>query len=203
MDPASKKPRATYQDVLNAPERQIAEVINGEMHLSPRPAGPHTSVMGLLGAKLITSFGGGGGSPGGWTILPEPELHLGENVVVPDLAGWRDERLPVLAVPHFTVVPDWICEVLSRSTERLDRAEKQPLFAAAGVRWFWLLHPMRRTLEVFRLHEGKWLTIATLKDDDRGRLEPFVELELELATLWRKLPLPTVASDTGVESWAD
>ncbi|MBL9019769.1 MAG: Uma2 family endonuclease [Myxococcales bacterium] len=204
MDPAPKKPRATYQDVLDAPEHEVAEIVAGQLHLSPRPAAPHASVMSLLGADLIAAFGRGRGGPGGWTILIEPELHLGEDIVVPDIAGWRHDRLPVVPdAAYVTLAPDWICEVLSRSTEKLDRAEKPAVYAAAGVRWAWLVHPIRRTLEAFRLEAGKWVVLAILKDDERGRIEPFDAIELELSTLWTLLPLPTPASEAGVASWAE
>jgi Uma2 family endonuclease len=195
IDPAEKR-RATYQDVLDAPEHVVAEIIAGELRLSPRPAGPATSVASVLGAELVLPFGRGRGGPGGWIILAEPELHLGDEVVVPDLAGWRRERMPVVPdEAFFTVVPDWICEVLSPSTERMDRAEKMPLYATLGVHHAWLVHPRRRTLEAFRLHEGKWLAIAVHKDDDRARIEPFDAVELDVASLWADVPLPTRASE--------
>ena len=204
MDSAPKKPRATYQDVLNAPEHEVAEIVAGQLHLFPRPAGPHSSVMSLLGAELIPPFGRGRGGPGGWIILIEPEIHLGEDIVVPDIAGWRRERLPVIPdAAYFTLAPDWVCEVLSRSTEKFDRAEKLAVYAAAGVRWVWLVHPIRRTLEAFRLHDGAWVVTAILKDEDRGRIEPFDAIELELSTLWMHLSLPTRASEAGAESWAE
>jgi Uma2 family endonuclease len=180
--------RATYQDVLDAPRHQVAEIIGGELRLSPRPAGPHASVASTLGAELITPFKLGRNGPGGWIILFEPELHLGDDIVVPDLAGWRRERMPVVDdVAYFTLAPDWLCEVLSRSTEKADRADKLAIYAAAGVRHVWLVHPIRRTLEVMRLHEGKWLTLAVHRDDQRVRVEPFDAIELELGGLWADL----------------
>ncbi len=130
-------------------------------------------------------------------ILFEPELHFGDEVVIPDLAGWRRERLPVVPdEAFFTLPPDWICEVLSKSTERTDRAEKLPLYASVGVRHAWLVHPRRRTLEAYRLHEGKWLTLAIYKDLERARIEPFDAIELDLAMLWADVPLPTRASES-------
>ena len=198
-DPGDKKKRATYQDVLDAPAHMIAEIIGGELRLS-RPGGPSTSVATSLTGEIEPRFGRGRGGPGGWIILAEPELHLGDEVVVPDLVGWRTERMPVVPdEPFFTLPPDWICEVLSRSTERTDRVEKMPLYAGAGVGHAWLVHPRRRTLEVFRLHEGKWLTIAVHKDDDRARIEPFDAIELELGTLRTHLPLPTKAGEDAAE----
>src|SRR5688572_30939502 len=116
-DPVDKKKRATYQDLLDAPEHKVADLINGELYLSPRPAGPHTVVASTLHYEIGPPFGRGRGGPGGWIILFEPELHLGDDVLVPDLAGWRRERMPFVPDGQFDVAPDWICEVLSKSTE--------------------------------------------------------------------------------------
>jgi Uma2 family endonuclease len=181
--------RATYQDILDAPEHKVAEIIDGELRLSPRPAGAATSVGSVLGAELYAPFGRGRGGPGGWIILDEPELHLGEDVLIPDLAGWRRERMPVVEnVAGFTLPPDWICEVLSPSTERTDRAEKLPIYASVGVGHAWLVHPRHRTVEVLRLHDGKWLTLAVHRDDQIVRAEPFDAIEIDLANLWADLP---------------
>ncbi len=196
IDP--KRREATYQDVLDAPEHKIAELIDGELFLSPRPGGPHSSVASLLGAELIHPFRHGRGGPGGWIIIYEPELHFGKRVVVPDFAGWRRERMP--SVPEgvaFTVVPDWVCEVASKSTEKLDRRKKLPLYASVGVGHAWLIHPRLRTLEVLRLHDGKWLTLGVHGDDDKVRAEPFEAIKLDLAMLW--LDFPTRASESTVE----
>jgi Uma2 family endonuclease len=199
MDPIKKR-RATYQDVLDSPEHMIAEIIGGELRLSSRPGGPATAVASALGDELGPPFKRGRGGPGGWLILDEPELHLGDQIVVPDLAGWRIERMPV--VPdgaHFTLPPDWICEVLSRSTERSDRQDKMPIYASHGVQYAWLVHPRRRTLEAFRLCDARWLPSGTYKDTDRARIEPFEAIELDLPALWAHVPLPTRASEPAAE----
>lgn len=189
---APSRRRATYADVLAAPPHMVAEVIGGELVLSPRPAGPHTAVSSALGAELILPFGRGRGGPGGWIILDGPELHLGEDIVVPDLAGWRRERLPAVRddVAYFELAPDWLCEVLSPSTERFDRADKLAIYAAAGVGHVWLVTPRTRTLEVLRRQERQWLQVAVHRDDARVRAEPFDAVELELATLWADLAPP-------------
>ncbi|MBA3456579.1 MAG: Uma2 family endonuclease [Deltaproteobacteria bacterium] len=191
----SEKREATYQDVLDAPENMIAELIDGELILSPRPGGPHTSVASMLGAELIPPFcHGSGGGPGGWIILDEPELHLGTGVLVPDLAGWHRSRMP--QVPEgasFTVVPDWVCEVASKSTEKLDRKRKLPIYAAAGVRHLWLIQPKTRSVDIMRLQGGKWLLIDVHSDGDKVRAEPFDDVEIDLAKLW--FALPTKASE--------
>jgi Uma2 family endonuclease len=189
------KRRANYQDVLDAPPHVVAEVVDGELWLSPRPAGPHTAVTSALGDELGPPFKRGRGGPGGWLILDEPELHFGPQtgpqIVVPDLAGWRRERLPKVAnAPYFTLAPDWLCEVISRSTEKLDRAKKLPIYAAHGVRNVWLVNPLQQTLEVLRLHDGKWLTLAVHCDDAKVRAEPFDVLEIALADLWADFEAP-------------
>lgn len=189
-DPAGKKPRATYQDVLDAPANKVAEIIAGELHLAPRPAGPATSAASKLLFDLGPPFDGGRGGPGGWLILAEPELHVGDDVVVPDLAGWRRDRMAMVPdSPFFTLVPDWICEVLSPSTERLDRAEKLPLFAVWGVRYAWLVHPKHRTLEAWQLVDQRWQLLGVHKDDARVRVEPFDAIELDLSVWWSDIPL--------------
>jgi Uma2 family endonuclease len=197
--PASKR-RATYQDVLDAPEHMVAEIIGGELRLSPRPGGPATSVASKLAGELVPPFNNGRGGPGGWIILVEPELHLGEEIVVPDLAGWRIERLPV--VPDgafFTLAPDWACEVISPASESTDRLEKLPLYASVGVGHAWLVHPRRRSIEAFRLHDGQWLAIAIHRSHERARIEPFEAIEIDLAELWANIPLPTKASEEAAE----
>lgn len=191
-----EKKRATYQDVLDAPPHKNAEIINGTLHLWPRPGIPHANVASVIGGELYAPFGRGRGGPGGWIILDEPELHFGDDVLIPDLAGWRRERLPHLAdVPYFTLPPDWICEVLSRSTEKVDRLEKMPNYAAAGVAHAWLVHPAHRSVEVFRLHDGKWMAIASYTDSVRARIEPFDAIEIDLDALWTDTPLPTRAGE--------
>jgi Uma2 family endonuclease len=200
MDEAPKKRRATYQDVLDAPEHMIAEIINGELRLTPRPGAPATSVASTLHTEINMQFGSGRGGPGGWILLFEPELHFGDEVLVPDLAGWRRERLPFVPdEPFITVPPDWVCEVLSKSTERTDRIEKMPLYASVGVGYAWLVHPRSRTVEAFCLHDGKWLMTGAYKDGDRARIEPFAAVELDLAQLWSDLPYPTKASEPTTE----
>src|SRR2546428_6351506 len=116
--------RATYQDVVDAPEHRVAEIVNGELRLSPRPRTTHARSASKLGAVLDGPFDRGVGGPGGWVLLDEPELHL-PDIVVPDLAGWRRERMPELPdEPFLILAPDWVCEVLSPSTADFDRADK-------------------------------------------------------------------------------
>ncbi len=179
--------RATYQDVLDAPRHLVAEVIEGVLHTHPRPALLHAQAASVLGGDLITQFHRGRGGPGGWIILVEPELHLGPepDIVVPDLAGWRNERLPRVPDAAFlSLAPDWVCEVLSRSTEGIDRSKKLPIYAREGVAHVWLLDPMVRTLEVFRLDAESYRLVCTWCGDKLVRAEPFDAVELELGALW-------------------
>jgi Uma2 family endonuclease len=186
--------RATYEDVLNAPENKVAEIVDGELLLSPRPSAWHALAHSELQMAIGTAFHRGAGGPGGWWILTEPELHLGEPITVPDLAGWRRERMPsVPDVAFFTLAPDWVCEVLSPSTERFDRGKKLKAYAAAGVTHAWLVKPSDRTLEVLRLREGAWTIVAVWEDTAVVRAEPFEAIELELGRLWAD-PTPPAPS---------
>ena len=178
--------RATYEDVLNAPEHKVAEILDGELVLSPRPAPRHALAASRLGG-ILQPFDDDRRSPGGWWILLEPELHFGDQVLVPDLAGWRRERLPTIPdEAHFTLAPDWVCEVLSASTASLDRALKMPVYAREGVQYVWLVDPERQSLEVFRLQDGRYTLLVTHAGMTRVRAEPFEALELELPYLWGK-----------------
>ena len=183
--------RATYQDVLDAPAHKVAEIIDGVLHLGPRRAKPEALAASALGGELTPPFRRGRGGPGGWFLLDQPEVHLDADVLVPDLAGWRYERMPVLLTdePYFVLAPDWICEVLSPSTAKLDRAGKLPVYARAEVRHAWLVDPVLRTLEVLRLERGRWVLLDTYRDDACVRAEPFEVFELELYALWAGVQL--------------
>jgi Uma2 family endonuclease len=183
------KREATYEDLLAAPEDKIAEIIEGELVLSPHAANPHSVALSALQEELGPPFKRGRGGPGGWIILVEPEVHLGRNVLVPDLAAWRRETMSLVPnEPYFTTRPDWICEVLSPSTERRDRGVKVRLYAAAGVSSAWLVNPLQHTLEVLRLSAEtptQWTTLGVFADDEKVRAAPFDALELDLAVLWQ------------------
>lgn len=188
MKPARR--HATYDDILHAPETLVAELIDGDLYTSPRPAIPHARAASALGQDL-RSFDqppGDPDAPGGWWILMEPELHFGADVLVPDLAGWRRERLPVLPdEAAFTLAPDWACEVLSPTTAALDRARKMPVYARHGVAHLWLIDPRARTLEVYRLESGRWVVAGTHGGTAAVRAEPFAELELDVRRWWGEL----------------
>ncbi len=186
---------ATYDDVLAAPEHQVAEILAGELHLSPRPAMPHAVAATVLGEELGPPFRRGKGGPGGWIILDEPEIHLGGDVLVPDLAGWRRTTMDHVAnLPYFEVRPDWVCEVLSPSTEKADRTLKLPIYAREGVAHAWLVNPLLRTLEVLRLQDGRWTNLGSFHDDqevraEEVRAEPFDAIVLSLGVLWADVRL--------------
>ena len=195
MDDQDGGPRrpAGYQDVLDAPEHMVAEVVAGELYLSPRPAPPHAVAASRLQTLLGAPFDLGRGGPGGWFILDEPELHLVEDIVVPDLAGWRRSTMDhVPAQPaYFETRPDWVCEILSPSTAKLDRSLKLGVYARAGVSHVWLIDPLARLVEVLvRVPqggigpEGRWSIQATFADPTRVRVDPFAAVELELDLLW-------------------
>lgn len=176
---------ATYEDLLQVPGHLVAEIIHGQLVTHPRPAPRHAVASSSLGVEVGGPFGKGRGGPGGWWVLDEPELHLGADVLVPDLAGWRRERMPGLPeTAWFELAPDWVCEVLSPSTARVDRVEKLPIYAAAGVRHAWLIDPDLRTLEAFENHDGRWLLLAARENDNPVQLPPFDAISFPLDTLW-------------------
>jgi Uma2 family endonuclease len=179
------KQNATYADLCAVPENFVAEILEGELYAFPRPATPHAHAATVLGGELNGPFHRGKNGPGGWLLLDEPELHFGRDVLVPDMAGWRRERLPTLpAVAHLTLAPDWLCEVLSPSTETVDRAKKLKIYAREGVGHVWLVNPLLQTLEVLRLESERWSLRATYEGSPNIRAEPFDAIELELGALW-------------------
>jgi len=176
---------ATYADILALPENVVGEIIQGDLVVSPRPAPPHALAASILTGDLTLPFSRGRGGPGGWWILDEPELHLGEHVLVPDLAGWRRERMPVLPTEaFFTVAPDWVCEVLSPSSGRIDRMRKLPIYLEHEVTWAWLVDPLARTLEVFERAAGRWTLAALHEGDVTIRAVPFDAVEIEMGGWW-------------------
>ena len=177
--------KARYEDLLDLPDNVVGEILAGEVHTTPRPAPHHAVAYSALGYCLGGPYGGGIDGPGGWWILDEPELHLGPDIIVPDLAGWRRERMPNLPeTAWFELAPDWVCEVLSPATARLDRGTKMGIYARERVPFLWLVDPDNRTLEVYRLEGGHWLLLTILKDDDPVRQPPFDATESPLDRLW-------------------
>ena len=182
----AKRP-ASYEDIVALPEHVIGEIVGGELHVSPRPASKHAVAGSALGEELGPPFKRGRGGPGGWVILDEPELHLGRDVLVPDLAGWRRERMPEIPdVAYFVLAPDWVAEVLSPSTVVIDRGRKLAAYARSHVSHVWFVDPVAQTLEVLRLDGETYRVVMVASADDVVRAEPFDAIELGLAVLWAR-----------------
>ena len=176
---------ATYEDLFDLPDHVIGEILHGQLITQPRPAPRHARASSIIGGEIVSPYDQGRGGPGGWWILDEPELHLDRHILVPDLAGWRRERLPQLPEEaYFSVAPDWVCEVLSPATARTDRAVKMPIYADQSVQWLWLVDPNNRTLEVYRLLDGHWLLEHTWQNDDVVKAPPFDQISMMLSDLW-------------------
>lgn len=186
MNTAPSYPRSLYDELCALPEGTTGEIIGGRLHTQPRLSGRHGLAEGALNVHIGGPFGYRHG-PGGWWIIPEPEIHFVRDteVTVPDLAGWRRERMPALPEDHrFEVVPDWVCEILSPSTTQKDRVLKLPRYALYGVAHVWLVDPLAHTLEAYELRQGCWVLIATLADDAPARVPPFEAVEFPLGDLW-------------------
>ena len=186
--PLPLKQAARYEDLLNVPDNLVGEIIDGDLHTHPRPAPRHALAYSVLGGNIGGAYHWGEG-PGGWWILDEPEPHLGGDVLVPDLAGWRRERMPSLPeAAWFELASDWVCEILSPSTARVDRVLKMPIYAREGVNHLWLVDPELQTLEVYVLdtsHENPhWLLLDSLEGDAPVRQPPFDAIEFSLGSLW-------------------
>ncbi len=176
---------ATYEDLKKVPPHKVAEIINGRLITQPRPAPRHAVASSSVGNKIGSPFHHGDGGPGGWWILDEPELHLGDHVLVPDLAGWRRENMPKLPeTAFFETPPDWICEVISPSTARYDRLEKRQIYAEFKIPYLWFIDPNEKILEAFELQNGKWTLLATRANDDEIAIAPFDEVPFSLSALW-------------------
>ena len=185
-EPLAGRGRATYQDVIDAPVHRVAEIVDGRLYVSPRP-GPlaalaKTGLNVVLGRPFDRGRDDG---PGGWWLLREPELHFGDDVVVPDFTGWRRGRMPRIPTTDFvTLAPDWVCETLSPETHELDLDAKLPVYAREGVGHLWLIEPTDRTLEAFELRDGEWVLIGCAKDDEPVSVRPFDAITFSLGDLW-------------------
>ena len=184
---------ATYDDLRALPENVTGEILHGELHVSPRPAPPHAFAGSGLGADLHGAFHrkpGGPHGPGGWWIIDEPELHYGRHVLVPDLAGWRRERMPHYPpTPYFELAPDWVCEVVSPSSQRRDRVVKMALYGEFGVRFLWLVDPLQRTVEAFERDGERWILAGVaVQDETEARLPPFEAVALDVTRWWEGAP---------------
>jgi Uma2 family endonuclease len=185
MEQIAEKLGDVYQELLNLPENMHGEIIDGELHVQPRPAPKHALASSYLGSDLVGPYGKGRGGPGGWWIIDEPEIHLGSDVFVPDIAGWKKERMPLLPkTAYFDLSPDWICEVISQSTARKDRVLKMPLYAKNKVQYIWLIEPTTQILEAYQLEGQYWKLIGTFAEGDKVSIAPFSEISIDLSFLW-------------------
>lgn len=181
---AAKRP-ATYEDLFALPANMVGQIVFGTLHAHPRPAVPHALAASALGEELGPPFKRGRGGPGGWLILDEPELHLGADILVPDLGGWRRARLPEAPrTAFFTLASDWVCEVLSPSTSALDRGDKLKVYAREGVSNVWLVDPAGKTVEVLQLDGETYRILDVHSGDGKVRAIPFDAIELDLSILW-------------------
>ncbi|HSC28180.1 MAG TPA: Uma2 family endonuclease, partial [Vicinamibacterales bacterium] len=176
---------ATYEDLIRVPGHLIAEIVDGELWTSPRPAPTHAWASSTLAGLLNPAFSHGRGGPGGWWIIAEPEIHLRTDVLVPDFAGWRRERMSALPqTAFFPLAPDWVCEIISPSTARLDRGRKLRIYARESVRHAWIIDPFAQTIEVLRLERSRWVLASTYDGHAIVRIEPLDAIDLELPLLW-------------------
>ena len=187
MNSPIKKVKTNYEAWAELPSHVVGEIIGDELHASPRPTPRHAnSCTGVVDQIRGPFHNGSGGGPGGWIILFEPEIHMDENIFVPDIAGWKRERMPQIPdEAFFTKEPDWICEVLSPSTAALDRVKKMPLYANLGVKFFWLVDPLIKTVEIYKNDHINWLLLNTFSDDKKVRAAPFDAIEIDLSVLWK------------------
>jgi Uma2 family endonuclease len=176
---------ATYDDLLKVPDHLVAEIVEGELFTSPRPGKPHERAGGAIFSALLQAFDHGSNGPGGWRVAFEPEIHLAGDVFVPDVAGWHTARATEDEdhIAAWTIAPDWVCEVISPSTGRLDRLRKMPAYARRGVMNAWLVDPSLHTIEAYRLEQSRWVLLGTFGDEP-ANIEPFEAIEFPIQTLW-------------------
>ena len=181
---------ATEVDIADLPENVVGEIIDGDLVVSPRPGGPHARAASVAGMVIGNPYDLGHGGPGGWWILFEPELHFTPNIVVPDIAGWRRERMPEIPSDHrFRVAPDWVCEVISPSSASTDRIRKLRIYARAGVQYAWIIDPLSTSLEVYRNVNDTWSLVQGFSAEEGDKLvraEPFADIELDLTAMWQR-----------------
>jgi Uma2 family endonuclease len=176
---------ATWEDIAGMPEGARVEILGGAIVTAPSPLPRHSFLQVGLSHYLGGPFALDE-EPGGWWILAEPDVELGpHDVVEPDLAGWRRERVPGFPDDRpIRIVPDWICEILSPSNARADLIRKADLYRRTGVPYYWIADPDERLLQALRLHEDGWLLLGTWGEGDRARIVPFEAVELEIGRLF-------------------
>jgi len=178
---------ASYEDLFNLPANVVGEILAGDLVTHPRPAPKHALAASAIGAFLFSEFARkpGSGDHGDWWILYEPECHLGEDIVVPDIAGWKKSTMSSLPdTAWFEIAPDWVCEVLSPATSKYDRGVKRDIYAREKVAYYWMVDPTDKTIEVFELQNGFWTLVATAQEEQVVNLVPFESLPFDLSALW-------------------
>lgn len=177
---------ATRRDLDRLPRTWRGEIIHGTLYAFPRPRAPHQRASTRIAGDIDGPFDRGRGGPGGWWILEEPGIELpAAKEFSPDVAGWRRERLPTLPRKGgITVVPDWICEVLSPRTQAYDLVIKRRFYAEIGVPYLWYVEPLARTITAHKLISGQWTDVGAWYKDEKARIEPFEAIELDLDAWW-------------------
>ena len=174
-----------YKDLCDLPDNVVGEIINEELVVMPRPAPKHARASSSLGSKIFDSYDEGNGGPGGWWILDEPEMHFLDDVIVPDIAGWKKERMPKLPEEaYFSLSPDWVCEVLSPSTARYDKISKLKIYEENKIPYYWIVDPLNRVLEIFELDQKNYKLVSVFDQNSLVKAPSFEELEFNLGSLW-------------------
>jgi Uma2 family endonuclease len=180
---------ATAADIAHA---ERLEVLGGEIAEKASPSAEHGAAQFAFG-ELLTPFNrrpGGGGGPGGWWLMTEVEVELeAHEVFLPDIAGWRRERAP--ARPRGRAVrlrPDWVCEIRSASTARVDSVAKLRVYHRCGVPHYWICDPDTETLLVYRWSEAGYVAVLSAQRGERVRAEPFDAIEIAVGVLFGEEP---------------
>jgi Uma2 family endonuclease len=181
----------TSKEVLLEPEERRLEVIDGVAEEKAAPGFNHALVVNQLGGIVGQAFGRKGrGGPGGWWITNDPDIELSSlDLVRPDVAGWRRERMPERPVVRpVTVAPDWICEILSPSNRKRDLVDKHNLYHRHGVSHYWQVDPEAQTLTVLGHEPDGYKVLLVASGLQPVRAAPFEQLEFSVAELLGEEP---------------
>jgi Uma2 family endonuclease len=180
----------TLADLDALPPGIVGEIINGVLYTMTKPRMRHQRTSTGIGGDLRVPFDLGRGGPGGWWIVAEPGIELPNTPEIsPDVAGWRRERMPEMPGDEpIRVVPDWVCEILSKTTQRHDLLVKLPYYAEVGVAHAWTVDLEARVLTAHRLESRHWVTIGTYSNETEARIVPFDAVPLNVADWWPPAP---------------
>jgi Uma2 family endonuclease len=181
--------KAVAADLLGLPEELGAEIVDGEIVQKAAPDFEHGNAQLGLGAILRGPFQrrpGGPGGPGGWWLGSEVDIEFEvHEVYCPDLAGWRRDHCPQRPTGRpVRIRPDWVCEVLSRSTASRDQVKKLRTYLRCGVGHYWIVAPEHETLTVMRNGPDGFVVVLTAARPDRVRAEPFEAIEIHVGLLF-------------------